>query len=203
MKLAGPFREPISRALLPDYYTRIAHPISLRDMRENNAAYKYLTVEAFLTDMSLLVTNAATYNGPQSDFAKHAQKLRQRLETSLTHDRRHLGASGDSLNAMEEAIKTKFVYLKRAVIQHRHAAPATAAANAAAAAAAGGGVGGAAKPPLAPAPVAAAAAAAAAPVPFPSSSSSSSLAGTATDVAAPAAAPAPTMPMDVDAPGGV
>ena len=60
-------------------------------MRDKNAEYKYLTVDSLMRDMSIMVANAAQYNGANSDIAKQAQKLYRHLETSLTHDRRHLG----------------------------------------------------------------------------------------------------------------
>ena len=60
-------------------------------MRDKNAEYKYLTVDSLMVDMSIMVANAAQYNGANSDIAKQAQKLYRHLETSLTHDRRHLG----------------------------------------------------------------------------------------------------------------
>lgn len=79
-----PSGEPLSyffdklpdRKQYPDYYKIIKDPISLNTLKKRILAKKYTTWAAFEEDVTLIHTNAATYNEAGSAIIKDALKLK-------------------------------------------------------------------------------------------------------------------------------
>jgi Bromodomain len=71
------------------------------------AEYKYATAQMLMEDVQLLLSNARSFNGENSEIATHAEKLVSQLQTALNHERKHFGIQGDVINVLEEAIKKK------------------------------------------------------------------------------------------------
>lgn len=79
------FREPVDPVLLqiPTYFDIIKHPRDLHTIRNWLNGDKYETVEAFEADIQLMVDNAITFNGLQSDVGALAIGLRDRFRELL------------------------------------------------------------------------------------------------------------------------
>ena len=103
---------PVPKSV-PRYYEMIKDPISLSDVRENIASYKYLNYASFCYDLDLVVENAKVFNGESSSIAKKAFAIRKRICDNLEQKRRILGLEKCPLHNLEEAIKKKFLYLNR------------------------------------------------------------------------------------------
>lgn len=65
-----------------DYYSTIANPISLHEIRAKVRSRKYSTVQQFLDDLSLMINNAKIYNAPNPEminevvlFEREAEQL--------------------------------------------------------------------------------------------------------------------------------
>jgi len=79
------FREPVDPVLLqiPTYFDIIKHPRDLHTIRNWLNGDKYDTVEAFEADIQLMVDNAITFNGLESDVGALAMGLRDRFRELL------------------------------------------------------------------------------------------------------------------------
>ncbi|KAF7347442.1 Transcription initiation factor TFIID subunit 2 [Mycena venus] len=79
------FREPVDPVLLqiPTYFDIIKHPRDLHTIRNWLNSDKYETVEAFEADIQLMVDNAITFNGLESDVGALATGLRDRFRELL------------------------------------------------------------------------------------------------------------------------
>eukprot|EP01038_Epipyxis_sp_PR26KG_P009931 gene9931-13360_t len=113
LPMAEPFRNPIDRISLPQYYEKIQQPICLLDMRNKIANLKYETADALKSDFNLMVRNAEQFNGVGSPIAQAANKLLVKLQQSLVHERKHFGVDNDSILKLEEAIHKKNLLFKR------------------------------------------------------------------------------------------
>ena len=60
---------PVPKSV-PRYYEMIKDPISLSDVRENIASYKYLNYASFCYDLDLVAENAKVFNGESSSIVK-------------------------------------------------------------------------------------------------------------------------------------
>ncbi|XP_055334348.1 transcription initiation factor TFIID subunit 1-like [Paramacrobiotus metropolitanus] len=74
------FRAPVSSKKNPYYLTKITTPMDLSTMRRKLNAGQYKSREDFLADVSLIVSNCATYNGPEHALTVSAKKM---LDTCL------------------------------------------------------------------------------------------------------------------------
>ncbi|KNC99009.1 uncharacterized protein SPPG_05959 [Spizellomyces punctatus DAOM BR117] len=61
---AGPFLQPVSRALYPDYFEIIKEPMDLSTVRKNLRNKNYKTLQQFENDVRLIFTNCFTFNRP-------------------------------------------------------------------------------------------------------------------------------------------
>ena len=79
------FREPVDPVMLniPTYFEVIKRPRDLRTIRDKLNSDKYETVEAFEADMRLMVDNAITFNGLETDVGALAIGLRDRFQELL------------------------------------------------------------------------------------------------------------------------
>ncbi|KAJ7086593.1 hypothetical protein C8R43DRAFT_939447 [Mycena crocata] len=80
------FREPVDPVLLqiPTYFDVIKRPRDLHTIRNKLNSDKYETIEAFEADVQLMVDNAITFNGLESDAGALAIGLRNRFRELLS-----------------------------------------------------------------------------------------------------------------------
>ncbi|KAI1317458.1 hypothetical protein EDD11_008395 [Mortierella claussenii] len=84
MQEATAFLSPVSSKIAPGYDIVIKQPRDLSGMRDaNKNYYAYRTVDAFLTDMRIMVNNSWVYNGEHSPWTKAAMVLLQKAEEIL------------------------------------------------------------------------------------------------------------------------
>lgn len=74
-KSAWPFKDPVKREEVPDYYDIIKNPIDLSKIQQNLKNGLYQTKEAFVNDVNLIFKNAKVYNQPHTIFYKYAAEL--------------------------------------------------------------------------------------------------------------------------------
>lgn len=85
LKDASWFLHPVDAVKLniPDYYHVIKNPMDLSTIDKKHAAQGYFTVDAFVADFDLIVSNCISYNGRDSPFAEMANNLRKQLDKHL------------------------------------------------------------------------------------------------------------------------
>ncbi|KAF9106734.1 hypothetical protein BGX29_008592 [Mortierella sp. GBA35] len=84
MQEATAFIAPVSPKIAPGYDALIKQPRDLSGMRDaNKNHYPYRTVDAFLTDIRIMVNNSWFYNGEHSPWTRAALALLQRAEEIL------------------------------------------------------------------------------------------------------------------------
>jgi hypothetical protein len=84
MQEATEFISPVSSKIAPGYDIVIKHPRDLSGMRDaNKNSYAYRTVDAFLTDMRIMVNNSWIYNGEHAPWTKAAMVLLEKAEEIL------------------------------------------------------------------------------------------------------------------------
>ncbi|KAG9067179.1 hypothetical protein KI688_011960 [Linnemannia hyalina] len=84
MQEANAFIAPVSPKIAPGYDIVIRQPRDLSGMRDaNKNHYAYRTVDAFLTDLKIMVNNSWIYNGEKSAWTQAALVLLQKAEGIL------------------------------------------------------------------------------------------------------------------------
>ncbi|KAF9196559.1 hypothetical protein BGZ49_002762 [Haplosporangium sp. Z 27] len=84
MQEATAFLSPVSSKIAPGYDIVIKQPRDLTGMRDaNKNSYAYRTVDAFLTDLRIMVNNSWHYNGEHSPWTKAALVLLEKAEEIL------------------------------------------------------------------------------------------------------------------------
>ncbi|KAI8348006.1 hypothetical protein B0O80DRAFT_429974 [Mortierella sp. GBAus27b] len=84
MQEATEFMAPVSSKNAPGYDIVIKQPRDLSGMRDaNRNYYAYRTVDAFLTDLKIMVNNSWMYNGEASGWTKAAMVLLEKAEEIL------------------------------------------------------------------------------------------------------------------------
>ena len=74
-KSAWPFKYPVKKEEVPDYYEIIESPIDLQTIRENLAVNKYKSKEQFEIDIMKIFSNAKTYNLKNTIYFKCASEF--------------------------------------------------------------------------------------------------------------------------------
>ncbi|KAL2321001.1 hypothetical protein Fmac_029970 [Flemingia macrophylla] len=76
-----PFKEPVDARDVPDYYDIIKDPIDLKTMSKRvESEQYYVTFEMFVADVRRMISNARTYNSPDTIYYKCATRhVRQLL----------------------------------------------------------------------------------------------------------------------------
>lgn len=73
---AWPFKEPVDRRDVPDYYDIIKDPMDLKTMwKRLESEQYYITLDMFVADVKRMFSNARTYNSPETIYYKCANKL--------------------------------------------------------------------------------------------------------------------------------
>ncbi|KAI9499079.1 hypothetical protein BDB00DRAFT_783668 [Zychaea mexicana] len=71
----GFFLKPVDTSIVTDYLTVIKHPMDFSTMRKKLKADEYSDIEDFRQDFLLIVTNAKTYNAPDTIYYRNADRL--------------------------------------------------------------------------------------------------------------------------------
>jgi Bromodomain len=77
------FAHPVTEDIAPRYFEIIKQPMDLSTIREKLEAEEYTSVNAFVTDVKLMLDNCRVYNSGRGSFAKAADSFEQRLRNSL------------------------------------------------------------------------------------------------------------------------
>jgi hypothetical protein len=113
----GVFSEPVSDDVAPGYSSVIKVPMSFSAMQAKLRAGAYATLGAFAADLRLIVTNATTYNAPNSQVHKAALELQTAMFAYL---RRHTASLSPAF------VGTDVEELAGAPVRSSHATPASA-----------------------------------------------------------------------------
>lgn len=82
-----PFLEPVNIKEVPDYLDLVKDPIDISTIRKHvEAGKKYITMDIFVADVMRIFKNARIYNGQESVYYKHAQKLLAVFNQLLNHN---------------------------------------------------------------------------------------------------------------------
>ncbi|XP_031372980.1 histone acetyltransferase GCN5 isoform X2 [Punica granatum] len=81
---AWPFREPVDRRDVPDYYDIIKDPMDLKTMSKRVESERYyVTLEMFIADVKRMFANARTYNSPETIYYKCATRLEAHFQSKV------------------------------------------------------------------------------------------------------------------------
>lgn len=78
-----PFRQPVDKTTVPDYYEHIKYPMDLRTMAERLKQRYYVSRRLFIADMTRIFTNCRIYNSPETEYYKCAVNLQQYFRTKM------------------------------------------------------------------------------------------------------------------------
>ncbi|ORY96241.1 hypothetical protein BCR43DRAFT_491328 [Syncephalastrum racemosum] len=73
----GFFLQPVDTSVVQDYLTVIKHPMDFSTMRKKLERGEYHHMDDFLSDFTLIMTNAKTYNAPNTIYYRNADRLQQ------------------------------------------------------------------------------------------------------------------------------
>jgi histone acetyltransferase len=85
-----PFREPVDRVQVQDYYDVVKEPMDLKTVGEKLQSGKYEVKEAFMHDIMLIIDNCRTYNNEDTVYYECATKMERYLEAQIRKLRRVL-----------------------------------------------------------------------------------------------------------------
>ncbi|EGN97037.1 hypothetical protein SERLA73DRAFT_58213 [Serpula lacrymans var. lacrymans S7.3] len=101
----GLFKNPVSKAEVPDYYDVIQNPMCWNIIDNKLDRHEYWDLQSFKGDIDLVLTNAMIYNKPGTLFYKTAQRVQSTSQTILSELDR-LSILHLPLNALENGIST-------------------------------------------------------------------------------------------------
>ncbi|XP_028147187.1 histone acetyltransferase KAT2A isoform X2 [Diabrotica virgifera virgifera] len=78
-----PFRHPVDRHAVTDYYDHIKYPMDLKTMAERLKAKYYVSRRLFIADMMRIFTNCKFYNSPETEYYQCAENLKQYFQTKM------------------------------------------------------------------------------------------------------------------------
>ncbi|KAJ8950083.1 hypothetical protein NQ318_017808 [Aromia moschata] len=78
-----PFRQPVDKNVVVDYYDHIKYPMDLKTMTERLKARYYVSRRLFIADMMRIFTNCKIYNLPETEYYKCAEHLQQYFQTKM------------------------------------------------------------------------------------------------------------------------
>lgn len=85
LKDAYPFLVPVDpiKLNIPDYLNVVTNPMDLSTMEKKLTAGQYSSIDQFVTDFDLIVSNCARYNGAESKIAEMGRSLKSSFERQL------------------------------------------------------------------------------------------------------------------------
>ncbi|CAH0558007.1 unnamed protein product [Brassicogethes aeneus] len=78
-----PFREPVNRNVVKDYYFHIKYPMDLKTMGERLKNRYYVSRRLFIADMMRIFTNCKIFNSPETEYYHCAVNLQQYFQTKM------------------------------------------------------------------------------------------------------------------------
>ncbi|CAO3641597.1 unnamed protein product [Mucor hiemalis] len=81
------FRYPVTREIAPDYFDIVSIPMSFNDIIDKLSAHRYLTLDEFESDLSLIWKNSMLYNKTDTTYYKLAQRLEKSMEDLMSKAR--------------------------------------------------------------------------------------------------------------------
>eukprot|EP00743_Colponemidia_sp_Colp-15_P005296 GILK01005695.1.p1 GENE.GILK01005695.1~~GILK01005695.1.p1 ORF type:complete len:432 (+),score=72.69 GILK01005695.1:47-1297(+) len=79
-----PFKEPVDRNEVPDYYDVIKDPIDLKTMESRLQSGYYVTKALFEADVRRMFDNCRTYNKPDTIYYKYANTLEETINPKIS-----------------------------------------------------------------------------------------------------------------------
>lgn len=113
------FHVPVNAKHVPDYYTIIKKPMDLQTIQNNIRSRKYLSRVAFIVDVSLVVKNSETYNGPKSALTAAAQKMLDFCLQRLTEKEEKIMSLEKAINPMLDVDLVSFGYILSGIVEDR------------------------------------------------------------------------------------
>ncbi|XP_044750210.1 histone acetyltransferase KAT2A isoform X2 [Coccinella septempunctata] len=80
---AWPFKQPVDRNTVLDYYDLIKYPMDLKTMAERLKSRYYVSRRLFIADMMRIFTNCKIYNAPDTEYYQCAVNLQQYFQTKM------------------------------------------------------------------------------------------------------------------------
>lgn len=81
--LIAPFIRPVDTNLYPNYKTIIEHPKCIDDIDQSCVKCDYYNSDSFLSDVKLISSNAAKFNGDTAELAINSKKIVDYVETRV------------------------------------------------------------------------------------------------------------------------
>ena len=108
---AGPFLLPVDPVLLgiPDYPNIIKHPMDLNTVGKKLSSNQYSSQLEFEEDISLIWTNAMTYNAPSSPVYKMTEEIKGYYESILKDEQRKLETTVSKKTGGRAHVTSKYV----------------------------------------------------------------------------------------------
>ncbi|KAI5525645.1 bromodomain family [Trichomonas vaginalis G3] len=78
--ISGPFRLPVNKELLPQYYEIVDDPQDLQTIRQNLENKEIRSIREFKRNMGLIWSNAILFNGKDSEYSNLARELQKTFE---------------------------------------------------------------------------------------------------------------------------
>ncbi|KAJ8932177.1 hypothetical protein NQ314_014864 [Rhamnusium bicolor] len=78
-----PFRQPVDKNVVSDYYEHIKYPMDLKTMTERLKSRYYVSRRLFIADMMRIFTNCKIYNLPETEYYRCAENLQQYFQTKM------------------------------------------------------------------------------------------------------------------------
>lgn len=88
----------MTKDVAPDYHDIITDPMSFQDMIEKLSSHKYLTLDEFEHDLSLIWKNSLTYNKADTPWFKLAQKFEKTMQELMAVARHNYDSLGIAEN---------------------------------------------------------------------------------------------------------
>ncbi|XP_045472544.1 histone acetyltransferase KAT2A [Harmonia axyridis] len=80
---AWPFKVPVDKNTVLDYYDLIKYPMDLKTMAERLKSRYYVSRRLFIADMMRIFTNCKIYNAPDTEYYQCAVNLQQYFQTKM------------------------------------------------------------------------------------------------------------------------
>lgn len=84
--MAWPFKEPVDKAEVTDYYDHIKYPMDLKTMTERLKNKYYVTRRLFIADMTRIFTNCKHYNQAETEYYQCAVNLEKFFQTKMKEE---------------------------------------------------------------------------------------------------------------------
>ncbi|XP_044266959.1 histone acetyltransferase KAT2A isoform X2 [Tribolium madens] len=78
-----PFRLPVDKNDVPDYYDHIKYPMDLKTMADRLKSRYYVSRRLFIADMMRIFRNCKIYNSPETEYYQCAVNLQQYFQTKM------------------------------------------------------------------------------------------------------------------------